>query len=113
MLRVPLHDTHEDDQDRVTYNGERFTGVTVETFPDGRLLAESSFTDGVQDGPERQFRADGSLWVENIYEFGWTVREREWHPNGRLARDKLLRGGQVVSQQWWDENGDPIAQPGQ
>ncbi|MEU6710492.1 hypothetical protein ABZ897_03335 [Nonomuraea sp. NPDC046802] len=108
MLRVLLDDTNETTDGRVTYNGEVLTGVTVENFPDGTLLAETYYTSGVQDGPERQFTHDGRLIAENIYDFGFTVQEREWYSNGRLAREKHLRNGRVVSEQRWDENGDPM-----
>ena len=111
MLRVPLQDTDQDDEDRVTYRGERFTGVTVETYRDGSLLTETHYTDGVEDGPERQFRPDGSLEEETIYDFGLPAIERKWHPNGQLAYEAHLRQGSLVSEQWWDEDGNPIPAP--
>ena len=37
------------------YQGQVFTGVAVEALADGTVLAETSFLEGFQDGPERAY----------------------------------------------------------
>ncbi|MFG1699377.1 toxin-antitoxin system YwqK family antitoxin [Nonomuraea sp. NPDC049309] len=111
-LRVPLSETDIDDHDRVTYRGQPLTGVTVETRPDGSLASEAHHTDGLQDGPERVYWPDQTLKLERVYRRGLPVSERTWHRNGRLAHEMQLKeGGELVSEQWWDEDGNPIPAP--
>ncbi|MFB4285335.1 toxin-antitoxin system YwqK family antitoxin [Nonomuraea sp. MTCD27] len=111
MLRVPLDDTYESEEDRVTYNGVWLTGVAVETRDDGTLLGETTFKNGIQDGPERAWWPGGGLRLERVYDYGLPVHEREWHANGQLAHEVHLDRGRLVSQEWWDEAGNPISRP--
>ncbi|MFQ6395624.1 toxin-antitoxin system YwqK family antitoxin [Nocardia sp. KC 131] len=106
-MRVPLDDAEFDDGDRLTYRGQPFTGIAVEADEDG-VLAESSFRVGVQDGPERSFREDGSVSVENIYQFGIIREGRRWHGNGLLAYEMHAdEFGRMQSEQRWDADGNP------
>ncbi|MGP4094645.1 toxin-antitoxin system YwqK family antitoxin [Nonomuraea sp. KM90] len=110
--RVPLAETDVDDHERVTHNGELFTGVATETGPDGTLRAETRYTHGILNGPARAFWPDQTLRLESVYEGGFPVLHREWHRNGRLALERHLRGGgELVSEQRWDEDGNPVSRP--
>ncbi|MEE6261532.1 toxin-antitoxin system YwqK family antitoxin [Plantactinospora sonchi] len=103
-MRVLLDEADFNDDDRLTYRGELFTGVAAEVDSEGVLLAESTYRNGVQDGPERTFRDDGSVRTEDTYRFGILVESREWHRNGRLAYE--LRNdefGRRLSEQRWRE----------
>ncbi|MEU7769467.1 hypothetical protein AB0B25_30900 [Nocardia sp. NPDC049190] len=107
-MRVLLDDAEYNDDDRLTYGGQLFTGVAVEVDEDGVILGETSFRDGVQDGPERGFRDDGSLSIENIYLFGIIREGRRWHGNGRLAYEMHAdQSGRMESEQYWDPDGNP------
>jgi antitoxin component YwqK of YwqJK toxin-antitoxin module len=108
MMRVMLNEADFNDDDRLTYGGQLFTGVAVEVGSDGVLLAESTYRDGVHDGPGRAFRDDGSVRAEDNYHFGILVESREWHRNGQLAyevhNDEF---GRMLSEQRWNEDGSP------
>ncbi|MEO3746718.1 hypothetical protein [Plantactinospora sp. B5E13] len=107
-MRVLLDEADFNDDDRLTYRGKLFTGVAVEVDSEGVLLAESTYRNGVQDGPERTFHEDGSVRTEDTYRFGILVESREWHRNGRLACE--LRNdafGRRLTEQRWAEDGTP------
>ncbi len=107
-MRVPLDEAEFDDDDRLVYGGQLFTGVAVEADEDGVLLGETSYRDGVQDGPERNFRDDGSVSLENVYRFGIIRESRRWHANGRLAYEMHAdEFGRMETAQHWDAAGHP------
>jgi hypothetical protein len=107
-MRVPLDEAEFDDDDRVTYAGQLFTGVAVEADDQGVLLGETSDRDGVQDGPERNFRDDGTVSLEHLYQFGIIREARRWHGNGRLAYEMHAdEFGRLVTEQRWDDAGNP------
>jgi len=103
-MRVSLDDTDNDDDGRALYDGRPLTGVAVESLPDGTVLAETSFRDGIQDGPERAYHRDGQLRAEKVYRSGLVTESREWHPNGKLARLSRYELGRKVEEHFWDEN---------
>lgn len=67
--------------------GERFTGTAVDRFPDGSLLGETEYREGVPDGLSRTYWPGGVLRREIWNNYGVRVRERWWHENGRIAED--------------------------
>ena len=108
-MRISFSDADFDDADRLIYNGELFTGVAVEDHLDGVIMGESTYLRGIQDGPERGYRSDGTLSVEHIYRTGIIVRVRRWHENGQLALEKHNDSlGRLISEQRWDEDGNAI-----
>jgi antitoxin component YwqK of YwqJK toxin-antitoxin module len=108
MMRILLDDAEYDASHRLIYRGEPFTGVAIEVDPAGVLLAESTYRAGVQDGPERTFREDGTIDAEDTYRYGILVESREWHPNGQLAYElRNDRSGGMLSERRWNEDGSP------
>ena len=74
---------------RITYRGELFTGQTVGHDPDGRRIALTTYADGIQDGPSK-----------------------EWYPDGHLRQlhffDEI---GNHLSRTIWDEDGNAVNGP--
>jgi hypothetical protein len=105
-LRVPDDQIDYDDELVYFYRGERFTGIGYDDVPDFGL-SEVSYADGLQDGPardwfpsgqlksealfhknlrhglSREFREDGSLASEEIYEYGVHLRSCAFDADGR------------------------------
>ncbi|MGW4245443.1 toxin-antitoxin system YwqK family antitoxin [Nocardia sp. NPDC004722] len=98
-----------DDDLRLTFRGEPFTGEVVETIGD-QLLTQEFYVDGVPHGPDREWWADGSLKSEGEVVYGrpqgtW----RSWHPNGQIAEEREFNSkGHLTTVRKWDEDGNPI-----
>ena len=109
MQRVNVDDISRDAMEYVVYDGQRFTGEAVETGYDGTVIGMNTYADGVENGPQREWWADGSLRSEYSMVKGQVIGEaREWHENGRLAKLQVWGNhGELVSQEQWDENGEP------
>lgn len=106
--RVPDDVLDYDENLVYTYQGERFTGVGYDEVP-GYGLSEISYVDGLQEGPtrdwypsgqlksewmyranarhghSREYREDGTLVSEAIYEYGVRVRSRTFAEDGSVV----------------------------
>jgi len=108
-MRVSVDDTDMDDQQRVLYNGEPFSGTVCETGKDDQLIAETEYRDGVQDGVSREYYPNGQLEAEEQYDFGHPQGLlRYWYPNGRLREEKVVDSGRLLQGRQWAEDGTPI-----
>ncbi|GAA3434362.1 toxin-antitoxin system YwqK family antitoxin [Kutzneria kofuensis] len=105
--RVNREQTTSDTEDgwMVRLNGVPFTGEVVDT-ENGRVVAVTSYQDGLEHGPSIEYYPDGSKQVEGQSAGGHAVGEwREWYPSGKLKSYKLLdRWGDIRKTQMWDEN---------
>ncbi|MYS24960.1 hypothetical protein GA0115240_172015 [Streptomyces sp. DvalAA-14] len=114
MTRVNVDDPELDAEldQSVTYQGRLFTGETYEENPRTRVVvAETTYRDGLEDGPTRGWYPDGEIEFEGTVERGlpkgvW----RSWHRNGRLAEEKEFGGrqGGVVALRRWSEDGELV-----
>jgi antitoxin component YwqK of YwqJK toxin-antitoxin module len=87
-------------------DGERFTGTAVDRFPDGSLLGETEYRDGVPDGLSRTYWRGGGLRIEDWHVYGVRVRSRHWYETGQLAEDTVTdERGAVVRLVRYDEDG--------
>ncbi len=108
-VRVPDDQLDYDENLIFMYQGERFTGVGYEDVP-GRGLEEISYVDGLQEGParewypsgqlrrdtsfranalhghDREYREDGTLVSETVYEYGVRVRSRTFAQDGSVVK---------------------------
>lgn len=112
-MRIDVDDPGLDmgiDQSLV-YQGELFTGETVETDSrTGQVVAVTAYADGLEDGPVREWFPDGADRAEGRCRRGIPCgRWREWHANGRLALEKEYgRRGLVRSIRKWSESGELV-----
>ena len=104
-MRISLEDTDNDEQGVIFYDDQPFTGTVVESLPDGKVIGEVDYYNGLQNGPERTYRLNGELKAEAIYRHGMPIEIREWHSNGKLARLTRIEQGRRVEEHVWDENG--------
>ena len=107
VVRIPDVLLHYDAELVYTYNGQRFTGIGYEDdpergrseiscvdgaqegpsrdwYPSGQLKGETIYKGNVRDGHNREFREDGSMWLEEIYEHGVLVRSARFDENGNV-----------------------------
>lgn len=113
MIRVDVDDPALDmlPDMSVTYEGRLFTGETVETHPHtGQVIAVTSYADGLQHGPSREWYADGTPRSEGQCERGLPAGLwREWHPNGRVASEQEFTGkGRMISRRTWSPEGEVL-----
>jgi antitoxin component YwqK of YwqJK toxin-antitoxin module len=107
MIRVTEDELDWGDDDRPEHEGQPFTGECVEVASDGRLLASTSYVDGVPDGPQRVWAGD-VLIDENFRRRGHLVGiQRQWYPTGVLKLEQQYSEDSVLLR-WraWDEDGN-------
>ena len=58
MTTISYSDLRHDDDGRMLFEGELFSGVALEKWPTGHLQSETCFRDGLREGP-------ATLWYQN------------------------------------------------
>ncbi len=72
---------------------------------------ESSYVDGEHSGTQREWHANGKLWIErDIVDGKWHGRARGWHDNGQLEHDAIYVNDVEVEGKNWDRDGNPSNQ---
>lgn len=106
-MRVNIEDTRVDRDQMRTYNGELYTGEVVRFDEDGVLVELLNFTEGVSDGPQREWYDDGTRRSEyDTVDGSPRGVSLDWHPNGRLARrQEFDEFGTLRKREMWDEDG--------
>jgi antitoxin component YwqK of YwqJK toxin-antitoxin module len=107
-LRVHVSQTTVDEGEIVVYNGAPLTGDVYNTAPNGTVVTAKSYRDGLEEGVQREWYADGRPESEYRVEDNQLVGETlDWHRNGRLARRQVFdEYGQLQAREVWDEEGD-------
>ncbi|MFJ9409554.1 toxin-antitoxin system YwqK family antitoxin [Streptomyces sp. NPDC101393] len=106
-MRIEYQDTYRDDDSRVHYEDDPFTGEVASRDGDGRIISLVSYIDGVPSGPQTQWYSDGTKKKEGQARWGLAVGDwRKWHPNGQLAEHSVFSlEGRRVRRQRWDRDG--------
>jgi antitoxin component YwqK of YwqJK toxin-antitoxin module len=107
-------------------------GVSEGFHTNGQIQVREFFTNGVSHGTRTKWYAGGATqsvaeivggqlhgWFRRWHENGRLAQEipmvggqpdglsRAWHTNGQLKAEARLEAGRVLSQQFWDEAGQP------
>lgn len=107
-LRVPDELLDYDEESIYTYEGERFTGIGYADVP-GHGLSEISYVDGVQDGPARDWYVSGQLRYEANYKRN--VRHgstRQFREDGSLVSESVYDDGLLVRSVTVDADGNVV-----
>jgi antitoxin component YwqK of YwqJK toxin-antitoxin module len=101
-------DVGKDEDLRVVYREELFTGE-VEEFAGDARVALSTYRDGVPDGPTVEWYPDGTLRSKGSLRMGQVVGEfKDWHPNGVLAVSRTFDERTTLVEHYeWDRDGLP------
>ena len=98
--------TFDEDDGTARYDGQRFTGRSVEVAEDGTRL-EQEYDRGYKHGCYRVHAPDGMLLVESHYKFGAAHGlHRRWHRNGQLAEERMAEEAFIVWERHWDPEGN-------
>lgn len=107
--RITLDEIDYDEDLRAIHEGRRIHGEVIETDDEGRTVGVTTFTDGVKDGPMRQFYADGRLKAERLYRMGLPDGiARTWHPSGAIATELTYDRAKLLGQRAWSEDGTEV-----
>lgn len=108
--RVKRDQTVETAAAILTYDGEPFTGELEDTDAQGQVIALTSYSGGVEHGPQAEWYPTGEKYVEGQCEQGSAVGEwREWHRNGELAQySRFNKFGELIQLRRWDEQGNLV-----
>ena len=96
----------DDDFDIYYHEGQLFTGVAIERWPNGALRARSEFENGWEVGTDREWYESGQLKYKA--RMGVDVHDgtiEEWYENGRRKLVSEYDRGQLIRQKIWDETG--------
>jgi hypothetical protein len=95
--------------DLYEYQDRPFTGRAREYSPDGVLIGELDFVDGMLDGDSRGWYPSGQLKDEEHFRAnGRHGLAKEWYESGKAKRETLFEHSIVVRDREWDENGNVI-----
>jgi antitoxin component YwqK of YwqJK toxin-antitoxin module len=109
MMRISIDDTDISPQQEILYEGEPFTGTAVEYSPDGTIIAETDYRNGIRDGRDRGYYPNGQVESEEWYDFGMGHgTARAWYPNGQLKEEEEINKGRLVSKRRWAADGTPL-----
>ncbi|MEU7674674.1 hypothetical protein AB0C42_07670 [Micromonospora taraxaci] len=109
-MRVDHDDVATEDDLRVTYQGELFTGEVVERSPQDQIIALTTYFKGIEDGLSAEWYPTGERKAEGTARYGMAVGvHEEGHRNGSPAtRVEFDEQGKMLSRQRWAEDGTPI-----
>lgn len=68
--------------------GRALNGEVKEYYPEGQLLSESNYDNGVLEGPAKVYYEDGTLRSQAIYQQGVLVSEKEYDVLGKLINEE-------------------------
>ncbi|QBI54130.1 toxin-antitoxin system YwqK family antitoxin [Streptomonospora litoralis] len=107
-MRVNDEDVEDDGTGIAVYEGRPFTGETVETNKDGRILAIVQYKNGLEDGPWLQWFPNGQKKVEGQTSRGGPIGTWiEWHKNGQMAEKRIFNENRkTISHKQWNEEGE-------
>lgn len=106
MIRVDEDTLEYTNESIYMWQGKPFTGIGYECLPNGDLISEVSYVDGIQRGIAREWYSSGQLHVEEHYIDGSKHGEcREWFENGQLKIEAVYEFSILVKQKMWDEKG--------
>ena len=109
-MRINIDDTDGDSDGARLYNGVAYTGEIVETDGEGHLIYLSNYEGGYENGPYREWYADGGLKTEGQTDRGILAGVwRTWHENGQLAEESVYDNGKRTRHRMWAEDGTPTA----
>jgi len=77
---------------------------------DGKLAFKINYKEGIKHGLQRVWREDHvNIANEGSYQEGKKEGIWKWyHENGQLKVERNWKDGKIITQKWWDENGNEI-----
>jgi antitoxin component YwqK of YwqJK toxin-antitoxin module len=92
-----------------TCQGKPFTGIADELNIDGKLINETSYLDGMEDGIEKFWYPNGqSESVSEVKGNRPHGKFQHWYEDGKIKYEGVCELGYVVKRKEWDKNGNLI-----
>jgi antitoxin component YwqK of YwqJK toxin-antitoxin module len=129
-IAVPLSQLHKEG-DIHLLNGAPFTGIVVDTYPDGARRARFQLVDGMADGAWAEWYPDGAIRFYSEWRAGkgegpfiyfhqsgeiserataradvWDGVAEGWHPDGSKAFERLYQAGIALSDKRFQTSGE-------
>lgn len=107
-------DINTGDDLRLEYRGEPFTGEVVQDLrPEGALMSQQFYVNGIANGPSREWWSDGRPKSEGHVRWSIAVGVfRRWHPDGQLAEERHFdESGSLFNVLKWDKDGNIVNPP--
>jgi antitoxin component YwqK of YwqJK toxin-antitoxin module len=109
MQRVAFRSLRHDEDGKMWHEGNLFTGIAVEYWPNGKVASEMSYLDGIEDGPSVGWHDNGVPRRETNYRRGRVAGiVRKWDRNGQLSMEEEVDGGVALWRKQWDERGNLV-----
>ena len=87
-------------------DGTLFTGLVYEALPSGSLTAEYEVKDGLKDGVDKEYYAEGVLECLSHYRKGELHGDVVYYyPNGTMKEKSVFEYGICTEEFVWDEDG--------
>ena len=94
----------EFEQGWAMHEGNLFTGVAFESWPDGKLRLEVPYLDGYRHGTEREWYPSGQLKMQREIAHGAVQgAAREWAEDGRLLVEATYDHGKLIERKRHDQ----------
>jgi antitoxin component YwqK of YwqJK toxin-antitoxin module len=91
------------------FNGQPFTGVTIDRNERGVKISEVPFVDGREHGMARSWHANGRLSMEGLYVHGESRGlVKEWFEDGSLKSETVWEFGVPMRWEKRDRSGNVI-----
>lgn len=90
-----------------TWQGKPFTGIAYELNSAGKLINETSYVDGIEDGSEKLWYPNGQS--ESVIEVKWNRphgKFQHWYEDGKIKYEGICELGYVVKRKEWDNKGN-------
>lgn len=83
----------------LTHEGNAFTGIAIETHPNGGKAKAYEVREGVFDGVVREWYEDGTPQTETHFKAGRRHGSNTyWNPDGSLLKEQLWEDGTLVEE---------------
>lgn len=104
-----LLDFDENGNQIYLYEGELFTGMAVEYWPNGKLRSEGFYIDGTPKVEFKEWYENGQLkYSQQPSDDGVFITSEEWYEDGSKKSEILSEHGFQVSIKEWDEKNNLI-----
>lgn len=101
-----LYDDVEFHDQQALVNAQPFTGIIFWLHPDGTLAGERAYRDGLPEGEQLSWYANGQLRSRAVAVWNRGSSEAsEWYENGQPKSFRRDVNGQWVELKKWDDEG--------
>ena len=109
MNIVDFDDLDTDQRGRCLLDGRPYTGLAIESFPDGNPRSEAHFRAGLLAGSAKEWYEDGQIESDEFFHRGMLHGPRKsWHPNGQIREVGTYQHGACLARREWGQAGDLV-----